>query len=94
MNAGTTPGISSEEKGAAWRAILIFLILTMAFSAVFDGIMIHQGVSSLLMVTGVMWSPGMAAIVTCLILKRPIASLPWRWGGWMPNGPGATGANC
>ncbi|HRX37328.1 MAG TPA: CPBP family intramembrane metalloprotease, partial [Aestuariivirga sp.] len=82
MNAGTTPGISSEEKGAAWRAILIFLILTMAFSAVFDGIMIHQGVSSLLMVTGVMWSPGMAAIVTCLILKRPIASLPWRWGGW------------
>ena len=28
MNAGTTPGISSEEKGAAWRAILIFLILT------------------------------------------------------------------
>jgi uncharacterized protein len=36
-------------------------------------------------VSGIMWSPGIAAILTCLILRRPIASLPWRWGEWRWN---------
>ncbi len=47
--------------------------------------MAYQGGTPSLLVTGVMWSPGIAAILTCLILKRPIASLPWKWGKWRWN---------
>lgn len=44
-----------------------------------------QGGTPSLLVTGVMWSPGIAAILTCLVLRRPISSLPWRWGRWRWN---------
>jgi len=72
-------------RKAAWRAIGLFLILTFALTSVFGGLMAHQGSTPTLLVTGVMWSPGLAAIFACLILKRSIASLPWRWGQWKWN---------
>jgi membrane protease YdiL (CAAX protease family) len=69
----------------AWRAIAIFLMITIALSAIFDGLMIYQGQTKRVLVTAVMWSPGIAAILTCLILKRKISSLPWKWGAWRWN---------
>lgn len=66
-----------QVRRNAWRAIGLFLILTTVFTCVFGGFMGYQGGTPSLLVTGVMWSPGMAAILTCLILKRPVASLPW-----------------
>lgn len=47
--------------------------------------MAYQGGTPNLLVTGVMWSPGVAAILCCLILKRRISSLPWGWGEWRWN---------
>lgn len=47
--------------------------------------MAYQGGTPSLLVTGVMWSPGISAILTCLILGRSISSLPWRWGKWRWN---------
>lgn len=73
------------ERRNAWKAIGIFLLITVALSAVFDVIMAEQGEMSLLMVTGVMWAPGIAAVLTCLYLRRSIASLPWSWGSWKWN---------
>jgi len=32
-----------------------------------------------LLVMGVMWSPGAAATLSCLFLKRDVRALPWRW---------------
>jgi uncharacterized protein len=61
------------------------MVLMLALSAVFDTLMAQRGAMSLLLVSGIMWSPGIAAILTCLILRRPIASLPWRWGEWRWN---------
>jgi membrane protease YdiL (CAAX protease family) len=29
-----------------------------------------------------MWCPGIAAMLTCLILKRKVSDLPWQWGEW------------
>ena len=69
-----------SERKAAWRALGIFLSITVVLTSVFGGLMAFQGGTPSLLVTGVMWSPGVAAILTCLILKRPISSLPWRWG--------------
>ena len=76
---------NSDERRNAWRAISIFLIITMALSAVFQGLMIYQGQMTRMLVTATMWSPGAAAVLTCLILHRDISSLPWGWGQWRWN---------
>jgi len=76
---------TAQERKAAWRALGIFLSITIALTSVFGGLMAYQGATPTLLVTGVMWSPGIAAMLTCLILKRSISSLPWRWGKWRWN---------
>lgn len=81
MHRSTDPA----ERRQAWRAIRIFLVFTVALSAVFETVMAQQGAMNLLLVTGIMWAPGIAAIFTCLYLKRSIASLPWSWGQWRWN---------
>jgi membrane protease YdiL (CAAX protease family) len=83
MNSATTA--TPDEKSAAWKAFGLFLLLMLAISCIFYAIMISQGAMNLLSVTGIMWSPGIAAVLTCLILKRQVASLPWGWGEWKWN---------
>ena len=65
-----------------WRTISLFLILTLCLTGLFGGLMAFQGAAPAVLMTATMWSPGLAALLTCLIIGRPIASLPWRWGGW------------
>src|SRR5437773_9257769 len=36
---------------------------------------------NLLFVTGTMWSPGLAALLTKRLFGEPISELPWKWGG-------------
>lgn len=76
---------SAQLKREAWRAIGLFLFLTLSITSVFGGLMAYQGGTPTLLVTGVMWSPGIAALLVCAILKRPVANLPWRWGPWRWN---------
>ena len=83
ISASPAPG---ADKQAAWRAFGLFLVLMLGLSSIFYAMMISQGALNTLTVTGIMWSPGIAAILACLILKRPVASLPWRWGEWKWNG--------
>ncbi len=74
--------LTSQERRRAWWNVGIFLLLTLVLTSVFGGLMAYQGSTPPLLMTGVMWSPGIAAIVTCLLMGRPIQGLPWRWGGW------------
>lgn len=67
-------------RAEAWRSIALFLGLTLALTAVFGGLMGYQGATPRILITGVMWSPGLAALLTCWLRGRPLASLPWRWG--------------
>ena len=67
------------------KAIIIFLLITFALSAVFIGAMVKLGAMEQLYVTAVIWMPAVGAFLTCIILKRPIASLPWAWGEWRWN---------
>ena len=75
------PEITAKERREAWRVIALFLFLTLAFTSVFGGLMAYQGGTPSLLMTGVLWSPGIAARLTCRLAGRPVASLPWRWGG-------------
>jgi len=67
-----------------WKKIAVFYALTLIFSNVFNAFVLHAGrmdVGNLLYVTGAMWSPGLAALLTKRLFREPIAELPWQWGG-------------
>src|SRR3954462_9082330 len=67
-----------------WKKIAVFYGLTLLFSNVFNAFELYAGkmdAGSLLYVTGAMWSPGLAAMLTKRIFGEPIADLPWKWGG-------------
>jgi membrane protease YdiL (CAAX protease family) len=65
------------------KPVFLYLVMTFALSSVFYTLIIssgHLGGGFGLYVVGLMWCPGLAGIVTTLILKRPLSSLGWRWG--------------
>ncbi|PYJ10880.1 MAG: CPBP family intramembrane metalloprotease domain-containing protein [Verrucomicrobia bacterium] len=70
-------------KARAWKKIGLFYGLTMLFSGIFDGFVLHAGkmdAGNLLYVTGSMWSPALAAFATKRIFGERIRDLPWKWG--------------
>ncbi|MBX3253565.1 MAG: CPBP family intramembrane metalloprotease [Chitinophagaceae bacterium] len=67
----------------AFKPALIFLALVFALSTIFYSLIIHTGKLGSgfgMYVTGLMWCPGIAALLTCRILNRKISTLGWRWG--------------
>ena len=74
----------AEPNGRVWKKIAIFYALTLVFSNVFNASVLIGGrmdAGNLLYVTGAMWSPGLAALLTKRIFREPISELPWKWGG-------------
>ena len=74
----------AEPSGRVWKKIAIFYALTLVFSNVFNAFVLFGGrmdAGNLLYVTGAMWSPGLAALLTKRIFREPISELPWKWGG-------------
>lgn len=76
---------ANESAARVWKKIAVFYALTLLFSNIFNAfeLLARQPVDAagLLYVTGLMWSPGLAALLTKRIFGEPIAELPWRWGG-------------
>ncbi len=65
------------------KPIALFLIITFALSSIFYFLIIDSGTLSAgngLYVFGLMWCPGIAGIITMLLLKRNLKQLGWRWG--------------
>jgi membrane protease YdiL (CAAX protease family) len=63
--------------------ILTFLVTTLLFSSVFYFLIIHSGHMAGGWggyVAGLMWSPGLAALLTCKLIGRRIDTLGWNWG--------------
>lgn len=63
-----------------YRASLAFVGLAYALSALFWVPLVRQGFD-LLLITAVMWSPGVAAVVVSRYTGREPGALGWRWGG-------------
>jgi membrane protease YdiL (CAAX protease family) len=65
------------------QRIGLFLLLTLIFSTVFHVFLARQGTlrsDGRLYAVGLMWSPGIAALLTQLLLQGSIRGLGWRWG--------------
>ena len=80
----------NESKKRVWKKIAVYYILTIFFSGVFGGFVLHagkMGAGNLLYVTGAMWSPALAVFATKAIFRERIRDLPWAWGaaryGWL-----------
>src|SRR6185312_13947644 len=65
------------------KAIMTFLLITLALSSIFYFLIIRAGKLESghgLFVLGLMWCPGVAALISLKILNRKLAGIGWRWG--------------
>lgn len=65
------------------RALPLYLFLTWTISSLFYYLIIKSAGTTAAdgaYVHGLMWSPASGAFLTCLYLRRPIATLAWHWG--------------
>lgn len=65
------------------KPITIFLSITFALSGIFYFLIIYSGKlggGAGQYAMGLMWCPGISALITMKILKRDIAGLGWKWG--------------
>jgi membrane protease YdiL (CAAX protease family) len=73
----------AEPNARVWKKIGLYYALTMLFSGVFDAFALHAGrmdAGNLLYITGAMWSPALAVLVTKRFFGESVRELAWRWG--------------
>ncbi|MBV8388643.1 MAG: CPBP family intramembrane metalloprotease [Mucilaginibacter sp.] len=71
-----------ETPSQSRKAIAIFLLTTLVLSSIFYFLIIRTGKLSSgfnLYVIGLMWSPGLSALITSRILNRRISAIAWQW---------------
>jgi len=61
--------------------VVTYLILTFALSSIFYWQIIGAGRMQMALVFGLMWSPGVAALITRLAFQRNLRGTGWGWGG-------------
>ncbi len=67
------------------QGIGLYLLLTLLLSSVFYALIIATGQiggGRGMYVLGLMWCPGVAALLTCRLRGEGLARLGWRWGAW------------
>lgn len=77
--------MAESEARRVKISIVVYLVLTFAFSSIFYRLIIHQGSLAshgLLLVSGLMWSPGIAGLLTRLIMQGNLRGHGWGWGKW------------
>jgi membrane protease YdiL (CAAX protease family) len=60
------------------RALFLFFALVVVLSGTFDFFAIHYKTGTF----KIMWSVGIAALLTVWIMKRDFGSMGWGWGAW------------
>ena len=66
-----------------YKPIALFLSITFLLSSIFYFLIIDAGTLAAgggLYVLGLMWCPGIAALISMKILKRSLKELGWKWG--------------
>lgn len=62
------------------RQVITYLVLVFALSWFFYEPMISAGKMSQVLVFGLMWCPGVAALITRLVFQRNLRGIGWGWG--------------
>ncbi len=57
----------------------LYLVLVLALSPIFYAPMLRSGRMIFWAVFGIMWCPGLAALITCRIAGRSLRTLGWHW---------------
>ncbi|MCI0405022.1 MAG: CPBP family intramembrane metalloprotease [candidate division Zixibacteria bacterium] len=73
----------AETNREVWKRIIIFLLINFGLSTIFNYLIISSGsfrTGRGLFVLGVMWCPGIAALITCKLCGKSISELGWGWG--------------
>ena len=75
---------TDERNASPWRAVGIFLLLTICLTGVFWALIIATQTAYATYIYGAMWMPAVSALLTCRILRRPFGTLglgrwPWRY---------------
>jgi len=76
---------TSASRPMVSRSVVLFLILTAALSSMFYTFIIatgHVGGGNGVYELGLMWSPAIAALLTCRLRGLSLQSLGWGWGAW------------
>lgn len=60
--------------------VVTYLVLTFALSSIFYWQIIGAGKMRMLPVVGLMWCPGVAALLTRLVFQRNLRGIGWGWG--------------
>ncbi|WP_273565860.1 CPBP family intramembrane glutamic endopeptidase [Maribacter halichondriae] len=66
-----------------FKPIIIFLSISLALSSIYYFLIIYSGTLSSgwgQFTIGLMWCPGISALITMKILNRNISDLGWKWG--------------
>jgi CAAX protease family protein len=82
-NLGRRPESAAASAPPRGSPIAVFLVVTLALSAIFWAAIIglgHLDAGGGLFVRALMWSPGLAALLTCRLCGIGVGSLGWRWG--------------
>lgn len=72
-----------ERQTLVWKKIVAFLLLTFSFSSIFYYLILSSGsmhTSGGIYTLGLMWCPGLAALITQLVFHRRLRGLGWKWG--------------
>jgi membrane protease YdiL (CAAX protease family) len=67
------------NRTSASTRVLIYLLLTFTFSSYFYVQGHRHGLTASIAI-GIMWCPGVAAIITSLLTGRSLREIGWRWG--------------
>jgi membrane protease YdiL (CAAX protease family) len=77
--------VNAIHFNKSWGVIALYLVLAAVLSSIFWAFAIATGHSAGghgAYAVGVMWCPGLAAVLTCKLSGVPLVTLGWRWGEW------------
>ena len=69
-----------SSTATARTRVVTYLVLTFALSSIFYWQIIAAGRMGMLPVLGLMWCPGVAALITKLVFQRSLRGIGWGWG--------------
>ena len=69
----------TESKSRVWKKIGVYYGLTLAFSAIFQRLDVRAP-GNITLITGMMWCPALAAVITKRAFGESLRDLGWSWG--------------